>query len=309
MPSGGRNLFALQYDQPGVVKTSTYWGSMELYAFSNVNGVSISGGKQGENETVVDGVTNTKSDRGVAFVPSINGTQEFTIQTNSYDAQFGRVGGGVTMITVKSGTNGLHGQLFEYLKNEKLKANDWVANKDGEQRTPFKNNTFGFEVDGPVRIPKVFDGRNKLFFMLSLESLREHSQGGQLRTLPQRRPTARRFLQAGERLGPPVTIYDPLTTTLGPDGKTYVRTPFAGNVIPTNRINPIAAKVASFYPAPNLAGDGPAHLNNYAKMLPQTNQYDSWLGKMDWMLSEQEPRLFPLRADSLDELRQAGVGR
>ena len=56
-------------------------------------------------------------------------------------------------------------------------------------------------------------------------------------------------------------------------------------MIPSNRINPIAAKVASFYPAPNLVGDGPAHLNNYAKMLPQTNQYDAWLGKMDWILS------------------------
>ena len=171
VPSGGRNIFALMYDQPGVVKTSTYWGSMELYASSNVNGVSIGGGKRGENETVVDGVANTSNDRGIAFVPSINGTQEFTVQSNSYDAQFGRTGGGVTMITLKSGTNQLHGQLFEYLKNEKLRTNDWVANKEGEtEPVPFKNNTFGFEVDGPIFLPKIYDGRNKAFFMLSLES-------------------------------------------------------------------------------------------------------------------------------------------
>ena len=144
VPSGGRNLYALQYDQPGVVKTSTYWGSMELYAFCNVNGVSISGGKQGENETVLDGVSNTRSDRGVAYVPSINGTQEFTIQTNSYDAQFGRVGGGVTMITVKSGTNAVHGQLFEYLKNDKIRANDWVANKDGDPKTAIQEQHLRF---------------------------------------------------------------------------------------------------------------------------------------------------------------------
>src|SRR5205085_4446202 len=79
VPSGGRNLYALQYDQPGVVKTSTYWGSMELYAFGNVNSVAIGGGRSGENETVLDGITNTKSDRGVAFVPSINSTQEFIV--------------------------------------------------------------------------------------------------------------------------------------------------------------------------------------------------------------------------------------
>ena len=134
VPSGGRNLYALQYDEPGVVKASTYWGSMELYAFGNVNAVAIGGGKSGENETVLDGVTNTKSDRGVAFVPSINSTQEFTVQTNSYDAQFGRVGGGVTLINLKSGTNSLHGQLFEYFKNEKLRANDWAANKNGNPK-------------------------------------------------------------------------------------------------------------------------------------------------------------------------------
>jgi hypothetical protein len=112
VPSGGRNIFALMYDQPGVVKTSTYWGSMELYASGNVNGVSIGGGVRGENETVLDGVANTRNDRGISFVPSINGTQEFTVQSNSYDAQFGRTGGGVTMITLKSGTNRLHGQFF-----------------------------------------------------------------------------------------------------------------------------------------------------------------------------------------------------
>lgn len=286
VPSGGRNLYALQYDEPGVVKTSTYWGSMELYAFGNVNGVSISGGRGGENETVLDGVSNTKSDRGVAFVPSLQSTQEFTIQTNSYDAQFGRVGGGVTMITVKSGTNAIHGQLYEFLKNEKLRANDWVANKDGDPNAPFKNNTFGFEVDGPVYIPKVFDGRNKTFFMISMEGLREHSEGGELRTMPTSDMLKGDFSKLLNDDGNQVTIYDPLSTRLGPDGTTYVRTPFSGNVLPATRVNPIASKVASYYPAPNLVGDGPAHLNNYAKLLPETNTYDSWLGKMDLMASD-----------------------
>ncbi len=288
VPSGGRNIFALMYDQPGVVKNSTYWGSMELYAFGNVNAVSISGGRQSENETVLDGTTNTKSDRGVGFVPSINATQEFTVQTNTYDAQFGRVGGGVTMINVKSGTNSLHGQLFEFLKNDKLRGNDWVANKDGEEKSPFHNNTFGFEVDGPVYIPKVFDGRNKAFFMISLEALREHIPGGTLTTIPLPEQLNGNFANLLNGAGKQVTIYDPLSTTLGPDGKTYVRTPFTNNAIPSARINPISAKVASFYPAPTFAGDGPGHVNNYAKILPATNSYDSWLGKMDYMFNDRQ---------------------
>ena len=122
--------------------------------------------------------------------------------------------------------------------------------------------------------------------MLSLESLREHAQGGQLRTLPTPEQLKGDFSKLLNDNGSLVTIYDPLTTRLGPDGKTYIRTPFAGNVIPAGRINPIAAKVASFYPAPNLPGDGPGHLDNYSKLLPTTNEYDSWLGKMDYVFSD-----------------------
>lgn len=286
VPSGGRDLYALEYNEPGVIKSSTYWGSMELYAFGNVNGVQISGGKEGENETVLDGVTNTKSDRGVAFVPNIAATQEFTIQTNSYDAQFGRVGGGVMMINLKTGTNDYHGQLYDYFKNDKLDSGDWNNNAYGQTSQPFKNNTFGFEVDGPVRIPKIFNGRDKLFFLLSLEGLREHNPGGVQTTLPTAQQVKGDFSQTFNDSGNLVTIYDPTSTTLGPDGKTYQRTPFANNVIPTSLINPVGAKVLSFYPAPNFPGTGLSDANNYEKILPSVNEYDSWLGKMDYVVSD-----------------------
>ena len=286
VPSGGRDLYALEYNEPGVIKTSTYWGSMELYAFGNVNGVQISGGKQGENETVLDGVTNTKSDRGVAFVPNLAATQEFTIQTNSYDAQFGRVGGGVMMVNLKSGTNAYHGQLYDYFKNDKLNAGDWNNNAYGQVSQPFKNNTFGFEVDGPIRIPKIYNGRDKMFFLLSLEGLREHNPGGQQTTVPLPEQLKGDFSHLYNDSGDLVTIYDPTSTSLGPDGKTYVRTPFPGNIIPQSRISPVGLKAASFYPAPNFPGTGPANTNNYEKILPSVNEYDSWLGKMDYVFSD-----------------------
>src|SRR5581483_8050257 len=288
VPSGGRDVFALMYDQLGVVKNSGYWGSMELYACGNVNAVSISGGRNQENESILDGATNTQSSRGVAFVPSINSTQEFTVQTNSYDAQFGRVGGGVTMINLKSGTNAIHGQLFDYFKNDKIRANSWNANKVGNPNVPFKNNTFGWEADGPFYIPKVFDGRNKAFFMISLEGLREHDPNAVVTAIPLAPQLGGDFSGLQNGTGTQVTIYDPLTTTLGPDGKTYVRTPFAGNKLPANRLNPIAVKLTSFYPSPTFAGDPFTHFNNYAKVLPQVNGYDSWLGKMDYMFSQKQ---------------------
>lgn len=286
VPAGGRNLFALQYNQPGVVKTSTYWGTMELYAFGNMNAVSIGGGRQGENETVLDGLSNTKSDRGVAFVPALAATQEFTVQTNSYDAQFGRVGGGVTMINLKSGTNALHGQLYEYFKNDKLRANDWIANKNRISRVPYKNNTFGVELDGPVFLPKIFDGRNRAFFMISYEGLREHNPGGQVTTVPTAEMLRGDFSGLRNANGDSILIYDPLSTRLGPDGRTFLRTPFPGNLIPAGRINAVASKVASFYPAPTVPGNGPSQLNNYQKISAQTNGYDSWTGKLDLVPTE-----------------------
>ena len=281
VPTNGRNLYQLQYTLPGVVKASTYWGSMELYASGNINSVSISGGRQSENETLLEGITDTRPDRGIAYAPSLNATQEFTVLTNTYDAQYGRVSGGVTSITLKSGTNVAHGQLFEFLKNDRLNANGWGANKNALSRVPFKQNTYGFELDGPVFIPKVVDGRNRLFFMVTLEGLREHNPGGQITTLPDTNQLAGDFSGQRNNSGGAVTIYDPLTTELGADGKTYVRQPFASNRIPNGRINPIAAKAAGFYPKPTGPGDGPDRQNNYAVVTPSTNQYDAWLGKMD----------------------------
>lgn len=284
IPTDGRNLYQLQYTLPGVVKTSNYWGSMELYAQGNVDGVSISGGVNGQNETLIDGVANTQSGAAVNFVPALAATQEFTLQSNQYDAAYGRVGGGVTSINLKSGTNELHGQLFEFFKNDVLNANDWVANKEGDPRQRFLNNTYGFEVAGPVFLPKLFDGRNRLFFMVSLESLRESSSGSTATTVPTLDEVQGNFQGFLNDQGQQVTIYDPLTTKLGPGGN-YVRTPFPGNAIPKSRINPVAAAAAAFYPAPTSAGDE-SHFNNYFKPQSAHNTYDEWLGKLDYHISD-----------------------
>lgn len=285
IPTAGRNLYQFQYTLPGVIKNSRYWGAMELYAFSNINNVSIGGGRNGENETLIDGVSNTRMDRGVVYAPSLNGTREVSVQTNIYDAQYGRVGGGVTLITTRSGTNSLHGQLFEFFKNDKLNAADWIANKNGEGRTPMRNNTYGFEVDGPVYLPKLFDGRNRAFFMLSLEGLREHNTSGTIETVPTALERTGDFSKSLNADGVPITLYDPTTTRVGPDG-TNIRTPFPNAIIPANRITPIAKNVLSYLPAPTSNGDDAAHSNNFQNFTPSTNGYDSWLGRFDLHVSE-----------------------
>ncbi|HWQ56380.1 MAG TPA: TonB-dependent receptor [Bryobacteraceae bacterium] len=287
VPAGTRNVFALQYTQAGVVKASTYWGTMGITAFGNIDSVAIGGGVKGENEAVMDGVTTTQSSRGVAYVPPLSTTQEVTIQSNSYDAQFGRTGGGVTMINLKSGTNSLHGQMYEFNMNKSFISMPWEANKAGLKKKDikFNNNNFGIQMDGPVYIPKVFDGRNRLFFMISYEGERNRQTGGQVRTLPTAEQLQGDFSQLYTNAGKPVTIYDPLTTALGPDGKTFVRSPFPGNAIPKGRINPVAANLAAFYPQPTWAGDGLSRSNNYMNFMPNTGRLDAWLGKIDYQIT------------------------
>ncbi|MEN6532873.1 MAG: TonB-dependent receptor [Bryobacteraceae bacterium] len=293
VPAGTRNLFALQYTQAGVVKASTYWGQMGITAFGNVNSVVIGGGVEGENEAVMDGVTTTQSSRGVAYIAPLSSTQEVTIQTNSYDAQFGRVGGGVTLVNLKSGTNQLHGDLFWSHKNDDLMGMPWEYNYYGVDRSAVKyiENSFGVELDGPIYIPKIFDGRNRAFFMLSYEGMRTRQTGGVVTTLPLPAQLNGDFSGLYTDAGQQVTIYDPSSTALSSSGK-YLRTPYSGNTIPSSLINPVAAKVVSFYPSPTSSGVGLSHSYNYTNYDPNEGSLNAWMGKMDFLLSERSRLAF-----------------
>ena len=298
VPNNGRNPFLLTHALPGVEKGG-YWGSAELYAYGQVGGVSINGGRSGENETVIDGVTDTRPNRGVNFIPALDSLAEVSVQTNVYDAQFARTGGGVHVFSSKSGSNTLHGALYEHLKHEKLIAPGWAYNKEiGEMlaedpnavlpQRKFRNNTFGFEVDGPIYIPKLLDGRNKMFFMVSWEGLRERNPFGTVRTLPTAEQMAGDFSNLKGTGGSSVVIYDPQTT----DPASGLRTPFGGNRIPSNRMNAVAQKAASYYPKPNAPGETPAKLGNYINITPSKNAYNQWIGKLDYRINAKNSVFF-----------------
>jgi len=280
IPTAGRNLFQFQYTLPGVTKNSNYWGNFELYAFGNINAVSINGGRSGENEILLDGITSTRGSRSASFAPSLQAIEEVNIITNTYDAQYGRVGGGTTSINLRSGTNKLHGELFEFFKNDKLNANGYSRNAVGIARPPYRNNTFGFRVDGPVFIPKIFDGRNKLFWMLSLEGLRERNPQTQLWTVPTADQRNGDFSKLVTNANQQIAIFDPLSS----NGIT-ARQQFPGNVIPRQRINPLASRAVGFFPLPNRVSESPDGQNNYLFINSSRNEYDQWLGKMDYVLS------------------------
>lgn len=280
IPTAGRNLFQFQYTLPGVTKTSNYWGNYELYAFGNINSVSINGGRSGENEILLDGIASTRGSRSASFAPGLQAIEEVNIITNTYDAQYGRIGGGATSINLRSGSNKLHGELFEFFKNDKLNANGYSRNAAGIARPPYRNNTFGFRVDGPVIIPKLFDGRNKLFWMVSLEGLRERNPQTQLWTVPTAAQRGGDFSQLVTNANVQIGIYDPMAAL-----NNGVRQQFPGNVIPASRLNALATRTLSYFPLPNRTSEGADGQNNYLFINSSRNEYDQWLGKMDYMLS------------------------
>ena len=128
------------------------------------------------NEVLVDGAPVTMFlVNAPSLIPPVDATQEFRVQTNNYAAEFGRSSGALVNASIKSGTNQLHGSLYEFLRNDKLDANDFFLNRSGQKRPALTFNQYGFAVGGPIWIPKIVNGRNKLFFFFSYEGLRNNT--------------------------------------------------------------------------------------------------------------------------------------
>jgi hypothetical protein len=213
----------------------------------------------------LDGVVNTDPDFNTYVVlPSIDAIQEFKVQTGVYPAEFGH---GATQINVltKSGGNAYHGALFEFLRNDDLDANNsyaFTANRP--IKSPFRWNDYGYELDGPVRIPHLFDGRNRLFFMSNFETLVQAQSQQAVYSLP----TA--AMQQGNFSAWPTTIYDPTT-----------KTPFPNNTIPANEINATSQAMLKYYAVPTL----PGFVNNYAQFNSNPFNRDSFIIRMDFVES------------------------
>src|SRR5436190_2192053 len=223
----------------------------------------------------LDGVNNTDVNFNTYIaLPSIDAIQEFKVQIGVYPAEYGHQSTQVNVLT-KSGGNGYHGALFEFLRNDVLDAKQYQFTT-AKPKNPFKWNDYGFELDGPVRIPHVFNGHDKLFFMSNYEGFRRRQSVLNTFTVP----TAAMFGGDFSALLPTTIIYDP-TTGL----------PFPGNIIPSNRLDPISQKFLKYYnSAPTLGGQ------NYAQTSSQPINRDGfvlrlhfnessksqWMGRYNW---------------------------
>lgn len=266
LPLNGRNPLNLVALVPSVVPqggSMTNPNGQNPFAWGNYQ---IGGGMANQSMVWLDGSPVNGSYINItALIPTQDSLQEFKVATNNLSPEYGRFAGGVVNFTTKSGTNELHGAAWEYLRNKQLNSNTFFNNAAGTPRPAFTQNQFGFNLGGPVVIPKIYNGKDKTFFFVNYEGFRLR-QG---KSFTQEVPTAAQ--RGGDLSSISAQIYDPLTTCgTGAPGLPactggqvpYDRTPFAGNQIPTSRINPTSIKMLGLYPMPNAAGQGYNYVTN-----------------------------------------------
>ncbi|MCX6604074.1 MAG: TonB-dependent receptor [Acidobacteria bacterium] len=247
LPLNGRNYLQLVSLSPN---TSTGFPSAgqarsRQGAFRAEQSIAVAGQRSSFNHYSLDGIENTDPNFNTFVIqPSIDALQEFKVQTGVYPAEFGRATSQINVLT-KSGGNQFHGTAFEFLRNEKLDAKNYAFRAARPPKDPFKWNQYGGTLSGPVIIPKVFNGKDKLFFMANYEAFRQRRSTQSLYTV------ATAAMQGGNFDGI-ANIFDPRTRT--GTGNDITSLPFPGNVIPTNRIDPLSTKLLEFYRKPNLGG-------------------------------------------------------
>ncbi|MBM3738136.1 MAG: TonB-dependent receptor [Acidobacteria bacterium] len=299
IPLNSRNAISLIAIIPGA-RPSRGFGN----EFNSTAAFVINGGRGNSSEVLTDGISSTASAANpintVPVAPPVEAIQEFKVQTNSLAAEYGRTGGGVLNFIYKSGTNDLHFTLFEFLRNSALDANNFFNNQRGLPLSSFRRNQFGGVVGGPVYIPKVINGRNRLFFFFSYDALRESTQTAAAFTFPTAAERSGDFSRTFRTVGAacqPVNIFDPYTTRANPAGG-FIRTQFPGNVIPPSRLDPAGLKSASFYPLPNGPGADCSGANNFAASGPSNYNLDQYDFKIDFNPTDKDRsfvRLSPAR--------------
>ena len=232
LPTLGRNMSRLITLLPGALPNTS---QLETHVENMVEDfrVSVNGQSYGNSNRQIDGIDNNETIQGSAvIVPTADSISEVKVITNSYDAEFGVVMAAVIQTVTKSGTNGLHGSAFEYLRNSETFARNPFTEPTGP--APFKWNQFGGSVGGPIR-------HDKLFFFADYQGTRQRLGSGLQSTVP-----LDPFRRGDFSSLPKNPIFDPLTGDANGRG----RSQFPGNIIPANRINPTSAKLFALLPEP-----------------------------------------------------------
>ena len=281
LPLNGRHFSQLTILSPGVSPVQT--GQQNNFTISPGGfSPSVNGMRAQMNNFTLDGMDNNARFSNVfGSSPPADAIQEFNIQSHQTDAGASFAAGGNINVVTKSGTNALHGSAYEFHRNDALTANNFMDNYFGRDTVPFKQNQYGFTLGGPVTIPRVIDGReSKTYFFAYYEGFKRRTDASTSANVPDAAVRAGDFSQllgdvvGTDGLGRPVRsgqIYDILTTeACAACSAGFIRDPFPNNVIPANRIHPVAQTyMDTFYPMPNREG-----FPNF--VTSQSQAFDGW---------------------------------
>jgi hypothetical protein len=291
------------YTLIGLSAGVTYTGSTKLdrpFEPTHIIGYAFDGTRGNRSDLLIDGAPSTATANAneviASYVPPSDIVQEFKVQTATFDAQFGNTEGGVTSISIKSGTNQFHGSAYLWLEPSGIAANDFFGNANRTPRPFSYSNRPGFSINGPVWIPKVYNGKNKTFFLFSYEGIRDSRPRYDAGTVWV--PTA--AMRNGDFSCVPLSaaqpcasipIFDPTTrvNTGTASSPIYTGTQFLGNRIPSDRINPVARAILGFYSLPKQ----PGLVSNIfdSALSEKTQPYDNFTFRIDQNFSDKN-RLF-----------------
>lgn len=290
IPLIDRYFVRLVFLTPGVVGVN---GDPGLSNTSHPARWVSNGVRAGTSDFYIDGALVSSLDQreGGTFLemkPTPETIQEFKIQTNQFSAEFGKSGGAVVNVVSKSGTNEYHGSLFEYHRRDEFNAQSFFSKRQGAGELPdVTYNKYGGTIGGPVRLPGIYNGKDRTFFHFGLDYYKNTSPASVLATVPTALQRQGDFSDTRDAQGRLFTIYNPFDTYTAPDG-TILRRPFPGNVVPLSMQSPIARKVIDFYPQPNREGRPFTREQNYFNEGNQATTQFQTIVRIDHVISDKQ---------------------
>jgi len=261
---------------------------------THIVGYTIDGTRANRSEITLDGAPATSvanaGEVTASYVPPVDAIQEFKVQTATFDAEMGNTEGGVTNISIKSGTNELHGTAYYNRMLPEMSANDYFANATNQARGDFSYKRWGGTLGGPVYIPKTYDGRNRTFFFFAYEGIKDsRPRNNGTPTVPTEEMKQGDFSRL-LAIGSQYQIYNPFTRRAVAGGR-YQADPFPGNIIPPQYFNPVAVNILKYYPKPLQQGNADGTSNYLQPNLQETADYVTYTGRLDQNIGNKQ-RLF-----------------
>lgn len=291
LPLNGRNVFNLIVLAPSVIPQGSSTGTPVGVNPFGWNNYQVNGSFGNQSAEYLDGQPlNIGYINLPVLIPTQDSIQEFKVQTSNLGPEWGKFSGGVTNLSTKSGTNSVHGEVYEYLRNRIFNANDYFLNATGKPRPPWVQNQFGANIGGPVRLPR-YDGRNRAFLFASWEGFRLRT--GEQFTASVPTPAERN----GDFSAISTAIMDPCAGQVNAQGacpdSNVTATAFTGNKIPANRINATSKALLPLWPLPNSPGivTPSGTINNFNTVARTGGDQDQFVARLDQDLTDKQ-RLF-----------------